>query len=136
MVEMAIVLPIFLTLVLGIMEFSYALAQHNEIRHVVRDAARAVAVDAAADPETLICDAFNLVDGSGASYDITGVSIAPQGPGGTAEMMVTVPYQTLTGFFDGAFSGTTLDSTHNFYVEQATIDGSPSWPTGGTVNCP
>jgi hypothetical protein len=136
MVEMAMVLPLFLILVFGIIEFSYALAQHNEIRHVIRAAARVASVDAAAAPGAMICTGFDLIPSSDVTYEITGVSPATGGPGGIAEVIATAPYRTLTGFFDTMFAGTTIDSRHNFYVEQQTIDAGPSWPTGGTVICP
>lgn len=130
------VLPLFLVLVFGIMEFSYAFAQHNEIRHVIREAVRVASVDAAAAPGALICSGFELIPSSNVTYEITGVSPATGGPGGISEVIATAPYQTLTGFFDTIFAGATIDSRHNFYVEQQTIDAGPSWPTGGTVTCP
>lgn len=136
LVEMALVLPLFLTLVFGIIEFSYALAQHNELRHVVREASRVASVDAAADVQSLICDGFALINTADATYQVTGVSPAPGGPGGLAEVRTQVTYRTLTGFFDAMFAGTTLDSAHNFYVEQSTMDDGPTWPTGGVTPCP
>ena len=136
LVEMALVLPLFLTLVFGIIEFSYALAQHNEIRHVVREASRVASVDATADVENLICNGFALIDAADATYEVSAVTPATAGPGGLAEVKSRVTYRTLTGFFDPLFAGTTLDSAHKFYVEQATIDDGPAWPSGGVTACP
>lgn len=136
LVEMALVLPLFLTLVFGIIEFSYALAQHNELRHVVREASRVASVDATADVQSLICDGFALIDTADATYQVSGVTPASAGPGGLSEVRARVNYRTLTGLFDPMFAGVTLDSAHKFYVEQATIDDGPAWPTGGVVACP
>ncbi len=138
MVEMALVLPLFLVLVFGVIEFSYAFAQNNEIRHVARAAARVATVDGAPTAESLICEDFDLIDGSVVEYRISApVTLAdPLASGGTAQVELRAPYQTLTGFFDDALAGANLESQHNFFVEQATIEAGPAWPSGGWQPCP
>ncbi len=138
MVEMALVLPLFLILVFGIIEFSYAFAQNNEIRHVAREAARVATVDDAPTAQSLICNDFDLINSDVVEYRISAPLelTDPQASGGTAEVELRAPYQTLTGFFDGALAGANLESLHNFFVEQATIDAGPAWPSAGWQLCP
>ncbi len=132
MVEVALALPIFLMLVFGVIEFSYAFAQNNEIRHAARDAAREASVDPAANPIILVCDSLALIR----PEDVISITVTPStaSAGDSSTIEVSAAYSTLTGFFDAAFAGTTLETSHQFYVEQPTGGGSASWPSGG--GCP
>ncbi len=132
MVEVALALPVFLLLVFGVIEFSYAFAQNNEIRHLARDAAREASVDPSADPVGFVCDGLALIRPA----DIIDISVTPSSAsaGDSSTITVSASYSTLTGFFDGAFAGTVLDTSHQFYVEQPTTGGSSSWTSGG--GCP
>lgn len=71
LVEFAVALPLLLLLVLGIIEFGFALAQSNEIRHGAREGARYAAVSRPnydggggvgdnADVLAVTCDSVNL----------------------------------------------------------------------------
>lgn len=129
------VLPLFLLLVFGIIEFSYAFAQNNEVRHAARETGREAGVEGdAATVSGLLCSTFALVDPDQVVYRFTAVSAAPGGLGGVAEVTVRATYQTLTGFFDSIFAGTTLESLHNFYVEQGVVDSGAGW-SGSAGSC-
>ena len=120
MVEVAFALPVFLLLVFGIIEFSYAFAQNNEIRHVAREAARDASVDPSGDPVGQVCGGLALIDPS----DVISIT----------KIEVSAQYSTLTGAFDGVLAGTTLRTSHQFFVEQPTTGGLTSWTSGG--GCP
>ena len=49
LVEFALIMPLLLILVLGIVEFGYLFAQFNEVRHAAREGARYAAVSNPAD---------------------------------------------------------------------------------------
>lgn len=132
MVEVAFALPVFLLLVFGIIEFSYAFAQNNEIRHVAREAARDASVDPSGDPVGQVCGGLALIDPS----DVISITVTPSraSAGDTATIEVSAQYSTLTGAFDGVLAGTTLRTSHQFFVEQPTTGGLTSWTSGG--GCP
>ncbi len=129
MVEVAFALPVFLLIIFGVIEFSYAFAQNNEIRHVAREVAREASVDPSADVVAMVCDGLALISPS----DVLSVTVTPSSAtaGDTATIEVSASYSTLTNAFDGAFSGTTLRTSHQFFVEQPTDGGSSSWTSGG-----
>lgn len=71
LVEFAVVMPLLLLLVLGIIEFGFVLAQMNEMRHGAREGARYAAVSRPdldgnavegedSDVLVAVCDAINL----------------------------------------------------------------------------
>ena len=71
LVEFALIMPLLLILVLGVVEFGYLFAQFNEVRHAAREGARYAAVsnpadyngDSSADSSDVVaatCDALNL----------------------------------------------------------------------------
>jgi Flp pilus assembly protein TadG len=71
LVEFAVIMPLLLILVLGIIEFGFVLAQMNEIRHGAREGARYAAVSRPdydggggsgdnADVLAVVCDSVNL----------------------------------------------------------------------------
>jgi len=134
MVEVALVLPLFLLLVFGIIEFSYATAQNNEVRHVTRDATRELGVNPTADAMALVCDNFDIIDPASVEVRLTAPGAAA---GTTGELAVAATYQTLTGFLDPLFAGLILETTHRFVVEQPFGGGAPSWAPGfGDTSCP
>lgn len=71
LIEFAVIMPLLLILVLGIIEFGFVLAQMNEVRHGAREGARYAAVSRpdyngdsvdGNDPDVLavVCDTINL----------------------------------------------------------------------------
>ena len=128
------VLPLFLALIFGIIEFSYAVAQNNEIRHVSREATRELGVNPSADAMTLVCGGFDLIDPSDALVSLDAAGVVA---GDSAELAVDVTYQTLTGFFDAMFVGVHLETAHRFAVDQPFGGGSPGWAADfGPTVCP
>lgn len=129
-VEFAIVVPLLLTLVFGIIEFGWTFGQHLDVRHGAREASRLVAVDylpRSVDPSTVsaadhaayivdaTCDRMDLADDS----DVT---LSLDGGGGTVgefvEVTVKSELQTITGWFDAILGSKELESTVSTRVEQ------------------
>ena len=119
LVEFAIIFPLLLLFLFGIIEASWAFNQQLEVRHGAREGARLVAVNEGDDlaVATEVCDRMHF---SG-EEDLTAVTITlPWGSeiGDTAVVSITAPFSSLTGFFGGLFSGATLDSTVEIRLEQ------------------
>ena len=122
LVEFAILLPLLLVVVMGIIEFGYALAQQLDVRHGARETSRLIAVDNF-DLNTA-CDRMELSIGV-----IIDVTRASDTVGDDATANVTANLNTLTGFFDG-WLPSTLSSEVKVRIEQP-----PNWPTGPQA-CP
>jgi len=137
LVEFALILPLLVVLVFGIIEASWAFAQHNDIRHGAREGARLAAVDFGnqATVAQAVCDRMDVV------YPATNpvVTLTPQaGPstiGGLGQITVESNLQTLTGLLDWAFGSIELTSTVEFRLEQP-VSGAPQWWAGGPAACP
>lgn len=89
-VEFAMVALLLITLVLGIVEASWAFAQQNAVRGIAREGARTVAAGQAfncADPD--------VASGASCSFALTGSEC----PGTRGTFTVSAPYTALTGFF-------------------------------------
>jgi len=118
LVEFAVLLPLLLSVLMGIVEFGWALSQQLDVRHGAREVSRMVATDD-----------FDLTDACGRMDLSTGAVITLSGSGGSvgdaATVNVTTTLRTLTGFFD-SFLPATLSSEVRVRIEQA-----PSWPPGG-----
>lgn len=133
LVEFAMVLPLLIILIFGIIEASWAFAQHNDIRHGAREGARLAAVDYGTVPQVgqEVCDRMDLV------YPASNpeVTLTPQGAdgniGGLGQITVQGNLNTLTGLLDVFFGGIQLTSTVEFRLEQP-VDGSDAqWWNGG-----
>ena len=130
-VEFALVLPLLLTLLFGIIEFGWAYAQMLDVRHGAREGARLVAVndfpagmtadDLTAIEQTdhlvaTICDRMDLTNDAEISLELVvsgGVSA-----GQTVLVTVDMPLQTITGWFDPLIGSKTLSSTLQVRIEQ------------------
>ena len=122
LVEFAMLLPLLLLLVLGIIDFGWALAQQLDVRHGARETSRLVAVD-----EFVLATACNRMDlNTGVSIELAG---SGSGVSGTAVVGVTAPLATLTGFFD-SWLPATISSEVEVRIEQP-----PGW-TDGVTPCP
>jgi Flp pilus assembly protein TadG len=144
LVEMAMVLPLFLLLIFGVMEASWAFAQLNDAHHGVREGARLAAVDFDSDddpstPEDLLlemCNRMNLAGGPNATVTLTASDTNGDGSigrGDTGNSAVSVSYQSITGVVDFAFGGKTLASDANFLLEQPLDDAGVTWI--GSMSC-
>ena len=129
LVEFAILMPLLVLLLLGIVEFGWGLAQQIDVRHKAREALRLVIVDSSeADIVARVCS-NDIVSSAEVTVILldTGVD-----PGTAATVTVTANLQQITGLF-GPFWGAnpTISSTVEGRVEQATTAFTPPvdlWP--------
>ena len=142
LVEFALLAPLLLLLLLGMVEFGWLFAQNLDVRHGAREGARLAAVNFPEGPEpnsgvrsnanrdalvAEICARMQTPSGA----DVT---IASAGTvGDSATVTVTTPGDTLTGFVDFLLpSSLSLDSTVQIRMEQAA-----TWTnTAGSQTCP
>ncbi len=105
LVEFALVIPIFILIVIGIIEFGRLWMTLNTLTGAAREGVRVAAVTAP-DP-TLVNNAVNNIL---TAANITGVTITLAGPNGANEVTVTVQmtYTTLTGTFIPGLNGLQL----------------------------
>lgn len=131
LVEFAMVAPLLIMLVMGIIDFGWILSQNQDVRHGAREAARLAAVDAGsvAAMTTLVCDAMNVSSGATVTFDRGSGTV-----GATGGINIDAPVTTLTGFaslpFVGALYPTTFSDTLTFRLEQAA-----TWSNGSGI-CP
>ena len=135
---MALVLPLLIVLILGIVEAAGAFAQQNAVRGAAREAARIAAtqdLDSAA-IEGLVCPGLH---NDNAAVEASGLNNNGANPPGTfgAIGFVTVqaPYDSFTGFFP-SFEGLNITSTVDFTVQFVGTSSPSWWPGGGGNGCP
>ena len=137
LVEFALLAPLLIVLVMGVIEFGWLFAQMNEIRHVAQEGARWGAVShpdidgsGSADWADLTargCGASNLPGGT--TVVITG-SAGGGAKGDTASVTVTATVASLSNLpLITSFLPDTLANTATFRLEQ------PAQWTGGTTTC-
>lgn len=139
MVEMALILPLFVLLLFGMIEAGWAFAQANDVRHGAREGARLAAVnhgDATAIGSE-VCDRMDLAPDGSTSVTLIAVmdvdsagAAVPVGDGAgsrNAQGRIVVLTQSpgLTGAID-AFTNLTLTSDIDFRLEQP-ANGSAEW---------
>lgn len=129
LVEFALLVPLLVILLLGIVEFGVALSQQLDVRHGAREGSRLVAVDHGGSSAALVAETCGRMDLAGD----TSVNISLSGAGGAigdeASVQVIAPLDTVTGFFD-ALLPSTLSSRVRVRIEQ-----TPSW-SNGVFACP
>jgi Flp pilus assembly protein TadG len=136
--EMAVVAPILLLLVFGIMESGWFFAQQVELNNAAREGGRLAVVDygTAAEIASETCARASL-SGANATVTVTrSTTLDPEvgDPPGTPESItVTMAnnYQSLTGFLD-FFDGLEMTST----VEMRTERPLETLVTDGGGSCP
>jgi Flp pilus assembly protein TadG len=111
LVEFAVVLPLFVVLVFGIMESGWLFAQQVELRNATREGARLAVVDYG-DAPTIITETCNRADLSGPG---TTFSITINADSVTVDAVK--PYKSLTGFVP-AFSALTIRSFTEMRTER------------------
>ena len=144
LVEFAMVLPLLLILLFGVIESSWAFAQISDVRFGAREGARAAAVNVG-DVDIvgqLVCDRMDIIlPNQNVSVQLTPLTTSPTvsgeaSVGASAQITVAADLKTLTGFFDAVFGGKSLTSTIEFRVEQpAGGAGDVAWWAGGTFMC-
>ncbi len=134
LVEFALLAPLLILLLFGIVEFAWMFASNLDVKHGAREGARITVVNT---PDTgnvglaaEICTRMDMV-GSDIDTTITWVSDGTPAVGEAVTVTVSTPLSTLTGIMDWAFAGvTSLDSTVEMRIEQP-----PDW-SDDTQNCP
>ena len=142
LVEFAILAPLLIMLLFGIVEFAWIFAQNLDVRHGAREGARLAAVNFPAgvnngDPRTdanrgaLIaetCGRMDLATGATVEIDSNG------GVGDAAVVTVASAADTLTGLMDWVIpSSLTLTSTVEIRTEQPATWSNTS---GTPISCP
>ncbi len=130
-VEFAIVVPLLLTLVFGIMEAGWLFAQQVEVRNAAREGARMAVVDYPT-PDSgdsgeivkQVCSRASLSD------DRAFVTIVDTG-NDSAKVTVTQDYASLTGFLP-MFNSLTITSVVEMRIERDKV----SWSGIGPKKCP
>lgn len=129
LVEFALLAPLLILLLLGIIEFGWLFSQNNDVKHGAREGARAAAVDAG-DITALrdrVCDSMDTASNVTVEFDtLTGTDI-----GDTASVSVVASPSSLSGLgLIETFLPSTLTSTIEFRLEQPA-----SWIPGGPQSC-
>ena len=140
LVEFAIILPLVVLLLFGIVEASWAFSQANDARHGAREGARLAAVDWG-DVTAIATEVCDRMDIGGSIVTVTlGAATSPADPGdrgSEGRITVQVTYQSITGFLDTWLGGKQITSDIDFNLEQP-ITGEATWwnsGAGGTVTC-
>ena len=140
LVEFAILLPLLILLVFGIIESSWAFAQQNDVRYGTREGARLAAANFGdvQDVAEEVCARMDTIYPS-QTPTVTLTAVSGTGDlGSLAEIEVVADMQTLTGLMDTFFGGIQLNSTLQFRVEQPTDSTAADWwadPSGQTFTC-
>lgn len=102
MLEFAIILPLLVILVFGIIEYGFFMAQHLEVRHAAREGVRLASVDAGNLDQLAnkICDRIEVAaSGAEVTLSRSGVDV-----GESASVKIKKPTMTLTGLLDGVIN--------------------------------
>jgi Flp pilus assembly protein TadG len=132
LVEFALIAPLLIMLVMGIIDFGWILSTQQDVRHGAREAARLAAVntDNTANMATLACTAMNVSSGATVTFNTGGGAV-----GNSGSIVLVAPVASLSGFsslpFAGALYPTTFTETVAFRLEQP----ASKW-TDGSGTCP
>ena len=131
LVEFAILAPLLIVLLLGIVEFGWGIAQQLDVRHKAREALRVAVVDGTAGEITgRVCSDDIVANG-----DVIRIENVAAGsdPGDTAGVVVEADLAQITGFFTWAWGASpTIESEVFGRVEQPTTN----WTPGTVTTCP
>jgi Flp pilus assembly protein TadG len=120
LVEFALLMPLLLLLVLGVIEFGYILGQYNEIRHGAHEGSRLAAVNDG-DLVNKTCDSMGLGSDVTVDFGRTGNGIGDQ-----ASVTVSKSVDSLSGVgLIASLLPANLSTTAEFRLEQ-----QATWPTG------
>ena len=127
LVEFALLMPLLLLLVLGMVEFGFLFGEFNEVRHGVHEGARLAAVDDA-NLVTNTCNTMGLAD----QVDVQFVDSTTGSAGEIGTVTVTATVGSLSGVaFIGVFLPPTITESADFNLEQ----DSSNWGNSITT-CP
>jgi len=114
LVEFALLLPLLLLLILGMVEFGFLFAEFNETRHGVHEGARLAAVNDAS-LETNTCNAMDLAN----QVDIEFFDSPSGSAGEIGTVTVTATLDSLSGLaFIEVFLPPTITESADFKLEQ------------------
>jgi Flp pilus assembly protein TadG len=135
MVEMAVLLPLVVLLLFGVIEASWAFAQANDVRHGAREGARLAAVDHGdvASIAAEVCSRMDLADGA-ITVKLTPDASSDGARGSRGQITVSMPYDGLTGTLDQWFTGVAFSSDIYFITELPRSSASQWW-AGGSYTC-
>lgn len=142
LVEFALLAPLLFLILFGIIEFGWVLSQHLDVRHGAREGARLAAVNFPEGPppnsdtrsstntDDLVEEICNRMQtASGVEIEITSAG----GVGDPADIRVTAPAATLTGFLDWAIP-TNLELASDVQIR---MEQKATWDdTTGAQGCP
>jgi Flp pilus assembly protein TadG len=135
-VEFALILPVLIALVCGIIDFGLIFGQHLQVRNLAREATRLAAVNEVSG-STATQRATFLVNRacSRAGVFPTGTQVSLERPGSavvgsTVRVVVTSPMRSSTGVFTSLVGGRNQQARSEARLEQPA-----TWATT-TVNCP
>lgn len=113
LVEFALLAPLLILLLLGIIEFGYLFGKYNEVRHGAHEGARLAAVDDAS-LGTNTCNAMNLAGTTTVDFELTGTD-----PGSQASVVVDWTIESLSGLgLIEVFLPSNLSTRADFKLEQ------------------
>lgn len=135
-VEFALIAPLLVLLIFGIIEFGFAFGQYLDVRHGAREAARLASVNynpnnrtspsnQAADLVSDACDRMELADDVDVVLSLVGTGTNSRRAGQFAAVRVEAPVQQLTGFFTPVLGAVVLDSEIEMRLEQDVTWASP-----------
>ncbi len=81
LVEFALIAPLLIMLVMGIIDFGWILSTQQDARHGAREAARLAAVntDSTANMTTLVCSSMNVSNGATVTFNTGGGAVGNSG---------------------------------------------------------
>lgn len=126
LIEFALLAPLLILLVLGIVEFGYLFGQYNDIRHGAHEGARLAAVNDGAILDNT-CNAMNLGGTVTVDFQRTTPDIGSQ-----ASVDVELTVESLSGLgLMEAFLPSTLSTSADFKLEQ-----EATWGPSVSGTCP
>jgi hypothetical protein len=140
LVEMAMILPVIILLLFGVIEMSWLFAQANDVRHGAREGARLAAVNFGDTTAigTEVCNRMDLADGNLIiTFADASAGIDDGARSSVGRIQVTLSPSTLTGMFDGLVGGGTVTSDIDFVLEQPITPEAAWWNdgAGGSHTC-
>ena len=122
MIEFALIVPILLTMVFGIIEFGNLYTVKLSIDSALREGVRTASVQTTADDSAILTSIQTVRADITSGYVTISPSDSTRASGDNVTITINYPYNTLTGFLDGVislFSGGSLTVSANItgYVE-------------------
>jgi Flp pilus assembly protein TadG len=132
LIEFAILAPLLILLLLGIVEFGWVFGQYNDVRHGAREGARFAAVNAGDQNAiaTYVCNTMDL--SAGVTLLTIDLTKTGGGLGQTGTITVTADIDSLSNVpLISTFLPTQLTSTVEFRIEQPA-----TWANGTVTRTP